>query len=396
MFNIFVRLKNNKFFSLIVLLGLVFLLAGLFWLWLSLKPTPTFLPAGDVNIITGVKEFNNPVKATAQPTEALRVVAENLEIPWEIAVLPNGNLVVTERPGNLVILNSDGSLLSRLKVENVYHHGEGGLLGLALHPDFLNNRWVYLYLTVNQDGPINRIVRYSFDEKGLTDKKIILDNIPGSIYHNGGRIAFGPDGYLYVTTGDATDTGLAQQTDSLAGKILRLTDIGGVPADNPFGNLVYSYGHRNPQGLVWDNLGRLWATEHGRSGLQSGFDELNLIKAGQNYGWPDSQGDLVKPGTVGPVVHSGAKETWAPAGLTWYKDSLIFVGLRGQSVYRVTVDVQGSLKDIKHYLRQEFGRLRAITANDKGIYITTSNRDGRGQAGQDDDKIIFVDSDYWQ
>ncbi|MFZ5390725.1 MAG: PQQ-dependent sugar dehydrogenase [Patescibacteria group bacterium] len=394
--NSFIWLKNNKKVGLSSLLILFVLAVGIFWLRQSRLPTRTFLPAGDVNRITGVKSPNNQAEATPQPIESLRVAAENLQIPWEILFLPNGNLIVTERPGNLVVLNSDGSLLSRLKVEDVYHYGEGGLLGLALHPDFLNNNWLYLYLTVKKDGPINQIVRYNFDGKKLTDKKIILDSIPGSLYHNGGRLAFGPDGFLYATTGDATDTGLAQQTDSLAGKILRLTDAGQIPSDNPFGNLVYSYGHRNPQGLAWDNLGRLWSTEHGRSGLESGLDELNLIKAGKNYGWPDSQGDLVKPGTVGPKVHSGAKETWAPAGLIWYKDSLIFAGLRGQSFYRVMVGEQGGLIDIKHYLRQQFGRLRAVVADDQGLYVATSNRDGRGQVGQNDDKIIFVPADYWQ
>lgn len=398
MINNFSQLNNSKKIYLLILsLLLILIVMVVFWLKRNRLPTPTFLPAGDVSIIKEkeIKKFDDQ-EVKDKSVEALGVVTENLDIPWEIEFLPNGNLIITERPGNLVVLNAEGFLLNRLKVPDVYHYGEGGFLGLALHPDFVSNKWIYFYLTTKKNQPVNQIVRYSFDGDKFTDKKIILDEIPGSIYHNGGRIAFGPDGLLYATTGDATDTGLAQRIDSLAGKILRLTDQGEVPANNPFGNLVYSYGHRNPQGLTWDNLGRLWSTEHGRSGLQSGFDELNLIKIGQNYGWPNSQGDTVKPGTVGPVVHSGSGETWAPADLIWYQDSLIFVGLRGQSVYRVTVDAEGTLKEIKHYLRQKFGRLRGIVADDKGVYITTSNRDSRGQINQGDDKIIFVPADYWQ
>jgi glucose/arabinose dehydrogenase len=185
----------------------------------------------------------------------------------------------------------------------VHHAGEGGLLGMALHPRFDEHHWIYLYLTTVSDGGAeNRVERYTFENDRLSDKKIIIDKIPGANYHDGGRIAFSPDGYLYITTGDAGKSNLAQATDSLAGKILRVHDDGSIPLDNPFHNAVWSYGHRNSQGLAWDDRGRLWATEHGRSGILSGFDELNLIEKGKNYGWPVIQGDESREGMERPIV----------------------------------------------------------------------------------------------
>ncbi|HWQ99627.1 MAG TPA: PQQ-dependent sugar dehydrogenase, partial [Candidatus Methylomirabilis sp.] len=201
--------------------------------------------------------------------------------------------------------------------------------------------------------------------------------------------AFGPDGKLYVTTGDAGRDRNAQDKTSLAGKILRLNDDGTVPDDNPFGTAVWSYGHRNPQGLVWDDQGRLWATEHGRSGILSGFDELNLIEKGKNYGWPAIQGDDKKEGLVTPVINSGANETWAPSGAVYVDGSVFFAGLRGETLYEARVnDTPVTLK--KHLVGQ-YGRLRAVVLGPDGdLYLTTSNLDGRGTPVTDDDRIVRI------
>ena len=165
------------------------------------------------------------------------------------------------------------------------------------------------------NGTENRVERFSITNQALVDRVVIADGIPGNRFHDGGRIAFGPDGYLYVTTGDAGDTSRSQDLSSLAGKILRLDDQGGVPPTNPFGTAVWSLGHRNPQGVTWDGEGRLWSTEHGRSGLRSGFDELNVIRQGDNYGWPTIEGDARSEPLRTPVAHSGATYTWAPSGI---------------------------------------------------------------------------------
>jgi len=197
----------------------------------------------------------------------ISVFAQGLEIPWDIAHLPNGEVLVTERSGRIVRLSEAGSVMQSYNIEGVHHRGEGGLLGLLLHPDFEENNFIYMYVTRQGVGSktVNSVERYRFENNELLGRVIIINNIPGAQFHNGGRMEFGPDGKLYIATGDAANANIAQDTDSLGGKILRMNDDGSVPEDNPFGNLVYSYGHRNPQGLAWDDKGRLWSTEHGPS-----------------------------------------------------------------------------------------------------------------------------------
>lgn len=328
-------------------------------------------------------------KSNGQDKKTIEVVAENLDIPWEIAFLPSGELLVTERPGTLLRI---GKEREAIEISGVRHIGEGGLLGLALHPSFGQNNLIYLYLTSEQDGEItNRVERYHLEGATLTQRQVIIDGIPGAQYHDGGRIEFGPDGYLYITTGDAGNENLAQDTSALNGKILRLEEDGAIPPENPFGNAVYSYGHRNPQGLAWDGEGRLWATEHGRSGIRSGFDELNLIEMGKNYGWPEIQGDQEDQGMVTPVIHSGPNETWAPAGAEYLNGSIFFAGLRGSTLYQAVLEQTNVASFIKH-LEDEYGRLRAVRLGPDGyLYISTSNEDGRGQARPGDDKIVKID-----
>ncbi|MEK7558557.1 MAG: PQQ-dependent sugar dehydrogenase [Patescibacteria group bacterium] len=321
------------------------------------------------------------------------IIADNLQIPWEIAFLPDGDLLVTERSGTLKRIGKEGRVYT---IEGVKHVGEGGLLGMALHPRFRDNRLVYLYLTTaTGNGLKNRVERYRLEDNRLSEKKVIIDNIPGAAYHDGGRIAFGGDGYLYITTGDASNAEFAQNIDSLAGKILRLKDDGSVPDDNPFTSTgsaqaaaVYSYGHRNSQGLVWDDRGRLWATEHGRSGILSGFDELNLIEKGKNYGWPIIEGDEKKEGMETPLAQSGPDETWAPSSIAFWNGSFFFGGLRGESLYEAKIIGEKQIS-LKVHFRKEFGRIRAVVLGPDGfLYITTSNTDGRGNPKVNDDKII--------
>jgi glucose/arabinose dehydrogenase len=331
-----------------------------------------------------------PVVERETATSPMTVVATGLKIPWGIAFLPDGDLLVTERPGTVRRI---GANAQSIPIEAVKRIGEGGLLGIALHPDFSTNHWVYIYLTTsNADGSnTNRVERYVFDGEKMTDRKGIIQNIPGAIYHDGGRLAFGPDGYLYVTTGDATKSDFSQDKNSLAGKILRVKDDGSIPSDNPFGTAVYSYGHRNPQGLTWDTQGRLWATEHGRSGLRSGLDELNLIDKGENYGWPNIEGDEKNAGMVSPVIQSGPDVTWAPAGIAYFDGSLFFGGLRGESLYEAKLD-GAKVTSLTAHFKGQLGRIRAVELGPDGyLYLSTSNTDGRGTPNEGDDKIIRID-----
>ncbi len=321
--------------------------------------------------------------------QAPEVVAEGLEIPWEIAFLPDGDVLVTERPGRLLRIGRDRAVI---EVAGVAHRGEGGLLGLALHPDYAQNGWIYLYLTTAEEGGLtNRVERYVLRGASLSERTTIIGRIPGASNHDGGRIAFGPDRMLYITTGDAGNEASAQDTKNLAGKILRIQEDGAIPAGNPFGNAVYSYGHRNVQGLAWDAAGELWATEHGRSGVRSGYDELNKIRKGGNYGWPEIEGSESRPGMESPALHSGASETWAPSGMAHAEGRLIFAGLRGEALYAVDIS-DGGARGVQAYFRETYGRLRTVALGPDGLfYILTNNRDGRGDSRAGDDRIVRVD-----
>lgn len=340
----------------------------------------------------------------------VETIASGLAVPWGLDFLPAGNLLMTERDGTLLELSPDGEIQEEVSVPGSTARGESGLLGLAVHPDFADNNWIYLYQTTDAESELqNKVLRFVYEAGELSDRTVILDGILGAPYHDGGRIAFGPDDFLYIATGDATEPGLAQRTDNLEGKILRVSDDGSIPDDNPFGNAVFSYGHRNPQGLAWDDSGRLFITEHGRSGARSGLDEVNLIRAGSNYGWPYLEGDetcdqdnLYSPAwpddecsAVGPMVHSGPDITWAPASAAIVSNRLFFGGLRGQALYAATITDSGTelvVTDVRSHFKGEYGRIRTVAVDPTGefLYLTTSNRDGRGNPTSDDDRIIRV------
>lgn len=381
-------MTSRNFKSLLVII-LIFAVAGFGLYYLVVKDR---LAREDINetpivVIPDTDENDDNIDDAPEPF----VLASDLNIPWEIAYIEEEGFLVTERPGNLVRLKDGNKRF--IPVDEVNHFGEGGLMGLALHPNFSENRYIYLYLTTESGiRVINKVERYRYDleRNELSEKTLIIGDIPGSRNHDGGRLAFGPDGFLYITTGDAGNANLAQDRNSLAGKILRVRDDGSVPDDNPFGSPVWTYGHRNSQGLAWDGQGRLWATEHGRSGVSSGYDELNLIERGKNYGWPEIQGDETREGMEKPVIHSGASTTWAPAGLGYLGGRLFFTGLKGEALYSVLVGEDGGVSDFKTHYQDVFGRLRAVLVADGDLYISTSNRDGRGSVSDGDDMIIRV------
>lgn len=375
------RYNTSVKFKLILTLFLIPLLA--FLIYSSTKSQSN-------TKLTSSSEKTIPAQTISKPqlpdAERTTILASGLEIPWALAFLPDGQVLVTERPGKVRLINSQGELQKEpiYIVGVVKADGEGGLLGVAIDPNYRSNHFIYLYYTYDSQKTLNRVVRYIFDGKIFKQDKVLVDAIPGAVFHNGGRLKFGPDGYLYITAGDSLDPSLAQDKNSLAGKILRV-DTNGQPApDNPFSNRIYSFGHRNPQGLAWDEKGNFWETEHG----QSATDELNLIKPGQNYGWPTIRGDETQINLISPVAHSG-NSTWAPSGMAYLNGSLYFGGLRGKTLYQAVIN--RNEVTIKKHLEDQFGRIRDVVLGpDNLLYITTSNRDGRGTIQPGDDKIIKI------
>lgn len=329
--------------------------------------------------------------SNSNSSERLQVIAQGLDTPWGLAIFPDNSILVTERKGTVRLIDSSGVLQVApvATISSVREIGEGGLLGITLHPSFAANNYVYVYYTYNASGnnTMNRVSRFTFINGKLSDEKTIVDAIPGAANHDGGRIKFGPDGNLYIGTGDAQEPSRAQDQNNLAGKILRVTENGDAVPGNPFNNRIYSYGHRNVQGLAWDTNGQLWATEHGRSGGLSGLDELNKIEAGKNYGWPEIQGTETRDGMVTPFKNSG-NTTWAPSGMAFLNGSLYFSGLWGETLYKANPK---DAADLKEYLKGEYGRIRDVVADSNGmLYVTTSNKDGRGVPDASDDRILRI------
>ncbi|WP_374456407.1 sorbosone dehydrogenase family protein [Nocardioides sp.] len=312
-------------------------------------------------------------------------IADLLEVPWGVGFLPDGDAVVTERiSGRVLRVTADGTLTRLGALSGAVPEGEAGLLGVAVSPDFDSDRTLYFYLTTDSD---NRVVSAELDGDALGEPTLVLDGIPRGFIHDGGRLAFGPDGYLYVTTGETGNPDLAQDPASLAGKILRITADGEPAPGNPDpGSPVWSLGHRNVQGLAWDDEGRLWASEFG----DSSWDELNLIEKGGNYGWPRFEGrsggeDFVDPQLVWPV------EEASPSGLAWADGHLWMAGLRGQRLWRIDVSASGKASNPTAFFTEDYGRLRTVAAAPDGtIWVTTSNRDGRGEPTPTDDRIIVI------
>ena len=344
---------------------------------------------------------SQPVKIP--PNVSWETLAAHLDTLWAIDFAPDGRLFITERPGRIRVIERGQLRVEPWMVLEVAAAGEAGLMGLALDPEFAKNPFVYVaYSYRAANGRLqNRLVRLREDAKlgrGVLDK-VLIDNAAGSNNHDGGRVKFGPDRKLYWTVGDAQTTRFAQNLKSLNGKILRLNADGSIPSDNPFPNsYVYSYGHRNPQGLAWQpGTKRLYSTEHGPSGFQGCCrDELNYIEPGKNYGWPEIRGDETREGMVSPVLESGTSETWAPTGAAFvtqgpWAGSLLFTGLRGQTLYRVTIDSNDPRKVVlrERLFYREFGRLRDVAEGPDGnLYLLTSNRDGRGSPKDNDDRVI--------
>jgi glucose/arabinose dehydrogenase len=341
----------------------------------------------------------------------VQTVVRGLTVPWELAFLPDGTMLITERTGQVRVVR-DGHLEPQpaLSLDVVQAPGvESGLLGLAVHPGFPKPPFVYLFYTYRgASGAVSRVSRFTYANGRLTDEHVILDGIPGGrCCHFGGRIAFGPDGMLYVTVGDAQVPGRAADRSSLNGKILRLRDDGSVPPDNPFpGSPVYAWGLRNPEGLAWDDQGRLYASVNGPTGEFGLFhhDEIDLIQPGAFYGWPVWAGlvpagrpqDYGNPPPRVPPVAESDDVTWAPSGMTFYRptpnqqSTLLVAALTGQELLRFVIDpTQPS-----HVLAQEtvlkgYGRLRDVVVGpDHCLYVLTSNRDGRGNPAPDDDRVL--------
>lgn len=349
--------------------------------------------------------------ATGSVPIKVEVVVRKLEVPWGVAFLPNGSLLITERPGR-VRLVIDGSVENKpVATVNVSASGEGGLLGIALHPafDFKSAPWFYLYYTADKNGKvINRVARYKLNEKGdaATEDKIIVDDIPSAQFHNGGRLRFGPDGMLYIGTGDARDPDLSQKRDNLAGKILRVAPDGTVPSDNPWPDSpVYITGIRNTQGFDWLTKQIMLVTDHGPSGDlgRRGHDEVNFATPGSNLGWPtiyrcEQAKDMITPVlTWQTAVPPGGAALYTGTAIPEWKGSLLIGSLGAKHLQRVILKEDGSQGIGGHevYLQGDqpdgYGRLReVIMGPDQQLYVTTSNCDGRGTCPDDGDYLLRI------
>jgi glucose/arabinose dehydrogenase len=339
-----------------------------------------------------IPEGDGPIQEPGA-TPSLEVVdlATDLVAPWSILPLEDGRILVTERPGRLLVVERGRK--RRLAEIPVARVGEAGLLGLAKHPDFPGEPYLYLYRTISRSGRLENQVfrlRVEADTLAVKGQEAVLDGIPGAAIHDGGRIRFGPDGRLYITTGDAAKEELAQDLESLAGKILRIEADGTIPSDNPFpGSAIYSYGHRNPQGLDWHPTSKiLVASEHG----PIGHDEINLIVKGGNYGWPLVTGAREeKPGMINPLIDF-AQTTIAPSGASFTRQGDFLVAcLRGERLVRVRFREGMEVVAVEHLLHRRLGRLRDVVVEQEGtLLMVTSNRDGRGRPREGDDRLVRV------
>jgi glucose/arabinose dehydrogenase len=335
----------------------------------------------------------------------VETVVSGLTVPWSIVFTPDGRMLFTERPGRIRVFEN-GKLRAEplATIPDVEPKAESGLMGLTLHPKFAENHQLYLaYAYVSDGQTLVRVVRFRETGTALTDRQLIIENIPAAQYHAGTRLRFGPDGKLYITTGDATERDIAQKLDSLGGKILRLNDDGSVPSDNPFVGQkgarpeIFTYGHRNPQGIDWQpGTNLMMETEHGPSGFDGpgGGDEVNLIERGKNYGWPVIHHQSTRAGMESPLLEY--TPAVAPASGMFYrgnafpqfKNNFFFGCLKGEAIIRVVLDGRRVASQEKLLLKQ-YGRIRDVAEGPDGaLYFSTSNRDGRGTPAKDDDRIL--------
>jgi glucose/arabinose dehydrogenase len=333
------------------------------------------------------KKGSNQGGASVERVE-VSTLATHLEVPWSFAFLPGGDALVTERDSGKLLRVSSSGEVQEIQTLPEGGSGEGGLLGVAVSPDYEDDRYIYAYYTTRVD---NRVVRFRMGER----PEPILTGIPVNTYHDGGRIRFGPDGMLYVSTGDAGESGNSQDRNSLGGKILRVEPDGSVPPDNPFsGNPVYSYGHRNVEGLAWDSEGQLYASEFGAST----WDEVNRIEAGENYGWPAVEGrggkeqGYVDPITVWPTSEaspSGA-EIMVGGAIPQWEGDLFVAALRGERLWRLELNDSGEVVDREKLLDGEVGRVRdVVQAPDGSLWVSTSNFDSYGNpVSEQDDRVL--------
>lgn len=345
--------------------------------------------------------------ATSDGAVRFRVetVASNLQVPWSIVFTPDGRILVTERAGRVRVIEQGRLRPEPLAtISDVEARSESGLMGLTLHPQFASNHQLYLcYAYDSGNGQRDRVVRFRETGNALTDRKVIIEDIPAAQFHAGCRLRFGPDAKLYVTTGEATQKEIAQRLDSLGGKILRLNDDGTVPQDNPFVGQkdarpeIWVYGNRNPQGLDWQpGTNILFETEHGPSGgdAPGGGDEVNVIEKGKNYGWPVVHHTQAREGMQSPLLEY--TPAVAPASGMFYRGTafpqfrgnFFFGCLRGETIIRVVLDGKRVVSQ-ERLLEKQYGRIRDVAEGPDGaIYFSTSNRDGRGSPASDDDRIL--------
>ena len=319
-----------------------------------------------------------PSAVRSRGEQRATVIVSDLAAPWGLVTLKDGTFLISERDERRILRVHNDSTSIVGTIDEASPAGEGGLLGLAITKD---EKTVFAYYTAADD---NRIVSMSWNGRDLGAPKVILRGIPKGFIHNGGRMVIGPDDYLYVGTGESGDGSLAQDKDSLGGKILRLRVDGRPPPGNPFDNEVFSYGHRNVQGLAFDADGRLWASEFG----QQEWDELNLIREGANYGWPEVEGSGQVKGRTNPKVVWRTRDA-SPSGLAYWQGGLWMAGLRGERLWEIPLDGASTRAPIAHF-RGDYGRLRTVVVAHDGnsLLLSNSNTDGRGDPSRDDDRLF--------